>query len=94
MECMTDIREGRGSVINRTRGRLDFTLLVEISNHSLDVINTMVFSPYAGGPITLDHENVVKAYSASPSMLGRGHTLFEPGGPVWVSNGTSIIPVY
>jgi len=44
----------------------------------------MAFSPYAGGPITLDHENTVKAYSASPSMLGRGHTLFEPQGPVWV----------
>ncbi|KAF9023472.1 hypothetical protein BDZ89DRAFT_1136660 [Hymenopellis radicata] len=56
LECMTDIREGRGSVMNRTR----------------DVINTMIFSPYAGGPITIDHVNIVKAYSASPSMLEEG----------------------
>ena len=32
----------------------------------------------------MDHENTVKAYSASPSMLGRGHSLIEPQGPVWV----------
>ncbi|KAF8908364.1 hypothetical protein CPB85DRAFT_1522196 [Mucidula mucida] len=76
MECMTDIREGRGSVMNRTR----------------DVINTMIFSPYAGGPITIDHENIVKAYSASPSMLGRGHTLLEPGGPVWCISTSDMHP--
>jgi len=34
----------------------------------------------------MDHENTVKVYSASPSMLGRGHSLFEPQGPVWVCN--------
>lgn len=45
----------------------------------------MAFSPFTGGPITMDHENTVKAYSASPSMLGRGHSLMEPQGPVWVS---------
>lgn len=48
------------------------------------MINALVFSAFAGGPITMDHENTVKAYSASPSMLGRGHSLFEPQGPVWV----------
>ncbi|PFH47653.1 hypothetical protein AMATHDRAFT_77094 [Amanita thiersii Skay4041] len=67
VECITDIREGRGSVMNRTR----------------DVINTLTYSTFSGGPITIDHENVVKAYSASPSMLGRGHTLMDPQGPVW-----------
>jgi len=50
-----------------------------------DVVNTMSFSPFAGGPITMDHEHTVKAYSASPSMLGRGHALADPQGPVWVS---------
>jgi hypothetical protein len=50
----------------------------------LDVINTMAFSPFVGGPATIDHENIVKLYSASPGMLGRGHVLFEPDGPVWV----------
>ncbi|ESK88790.1 hypothetical protein Moror_17124 [Moniliophthora roreri MCA 2997] len=67
MACMTDIREGRGVVMNRTR----------------DVINAMTHSPFVGGPITIDHENIVKAYSASPRMLGRGHLLLEPQGPVW-----------
>ncbi|KAK0439584.1 hypothetical protein EV421DRAFT_2010452 [Armillaria borealis] len=76
MECMTDIRDGRGSVMNRTR----------------DVINTMAFSPFAGGPITIDHENIVKAYSASPSMLGRGHTLMEPQGPVWCLSASDYHP--
>ncbi|KAM6500158.1 hypothetical protein JOM56_003172 [Amanita muscaria] len=67
VECITDIREGHGSVMNRTR----------------DVINTVAYSPYACGLITIDHENIIKSYSASPSMLGRGHTLMDPQGPVW-----------
>ncbi|KAJ7935449.1 hypothetical protein B0H13DRAFT_476486 [Mycena leptocephala] len=62
LECLTDIREGHGSVMNRTR----------------DVINAMTYSPFGGGPITIDHENIVKVYSVSPSMLGRGHILMEP----------------
>ncbi|THH16490.1 hypothetical protein EW146_g4149 [Bondarzewia mesenterica] len=49
----------------------------------IHVINSIPFSPYAGGPVTIDHENIIKSYSASPSMLGRGHTLMEPSGPVW-----------
>ncbi|KAF9462752.1 hypothetical protein BDZ94DRAFT_707255 [Collybia nuda] len=76
MECMTDIREGHGSVMNRTR----------------DVINAMAFSPFGGGPVTIDHENIVKAYSASPSMLGRGHTLLEPQGPVWSVSASDYHP--
>ncbi|KAF8177239.1 hypothetical protein BJ912DRAFT_986062 [Pholiota molesta] len=76
MECLTDIRDGRGSVMNRTR----------------DVINALTFSPFAGGPITMDHENTVKAYSASASMLGRGHSLFEPQGPVWSVHASDYHP--
>ncbi|EPQ57805.1 hypothetical protein GLOTRDRAFT_37215, partial [Gloeophyllum trabeum ATCC 11539] len=34
----------------------------------------------------IDHENIVKVYQTAPSMLGRGHTLIEPGGPVWGVN--------
>lgn len=60
--------------------------LIFLAFFSKDVINALVFSPFAGGPITMDHENTVKAYSASPSMLGRGHSLFEPQGPVWVGH--------
>jgi len=52
----------------------------------------MAFSPFGGGPVTIDHENIVKAYSASPSMLGRGHTLLEPQGPVWVGFLKSFAP--
>jgi hypothetical protein len=44
----------------------------------------MTFSPYQGGPVTIDHENIVKAYSLSPLMLGRGHILLDPDGPSWV----------
>jgi transcription factor C subunit 6 len=34
--------------------------------------------------VTVDHENMVKSFSSAPSMLGRGHALTEPRGPVWV----------
>ncbi|KDR73824.1 hypothetical protein GALMADRAFT_72049 [Galerina marginata CBS 339.88] len=76
MECLTDIRQNRGSVMNRTR----------------DIINGLAFSAFGGGPITMDHENTVKAYSASPSMLGRGHSLFEPQGPVWSVSASEYHP--
>ena len=88
MECLTDIRDGHGAVINRTKGLImSFQSTVRFINvflTLLDVVNSLAFSPYTGGPITMDHENTVKAYSASPSMLGRGHSLVEPQGPVWV----------
>ena len=47
-------------------------------------MHSLALSPYSVGPITMDHENTlrVKAYSASPSMLGRGHSLVEPQGSV------------
>ncbi|GBE81838.1 hypothetical protein SCP_0402120 [Sparassis crispa] len=67
VECLTDIRDLAGNIMNRTR----------------DVINSLCYSPYCGGPITIDHENIVKTYSISPSMLGRGRTLLEPDGPSW-----------
>ena len=49
-----------------------------------DVVTTICYSPYAGSAITIDHENIIKAYSVAPSMLGRGHTLLELNGPIWV----------
>ncbi|PCH37809.1 hypothetical protein WOLCODRAFT_95877 [Wolfiporia cocos MD-104 SS10] len=67
VECLTDIRELTGNVMNRTR----------------DVVNSLCFSTYCGGPVTIDHENIVKSYSLSPGMLGRGHAILEPDGPVW-----------
>ncbi|KAJ7164647.1 hypothetical protein C8R43DRAFT_1095171 [Mycena crocata] len=76
LECLTDIREGHGSVMNRTR----------------DVINAMTYSPFGGGPITIDHENIVKVYSVSPSMLGRGHILMEPQGPIWSLHASDYHP--
>jgi transcription factor C subunit 6 len=36
----------------------------------------------------IDHDNTVKAYSVSPSTLGRGHVLLEPDGPAWVRTTT------
>ncbi|KAF7976766.1 hypothetical protein HWV62_5766 [Athelia sp. TMB] len=67
MECITDLRAPQGNIINRTR----------------DVIPTATYTVYGGGVVTIDHENTIKAYSASAGMLGRGHALFEPNGPVW-----------
>ena len=49
-----------------------------------DVINSATYSAFTTGPIMIDHDNTVKSYSVSPSMLGRGHILMEPDGPVWV----------
>ncbi|KAI0929118.1 hypothetical protein AcW1_006148 [Taiwanofungus camphoratus] len=68
VECLTDIRDLAGNVMNRTR----------------DVVNSLCYSQFCGGPITIDHENIIKTYSVAPSMLGRGHTLLEPDGPAWV----------
>ncbi|KAH7889341.1 hypothetical protein F5I97DRAFT_1993652 [Phlebopus sp. FC_14] len=76
VECLTDVREPHGNVINRTR----------------DVINSATYSAFATGPIMIDHDNTVKAYSVSPSMLGRGHVLMEPGGPVWSVNASDYHP--
>lgn len=85
VECLTDIREGRGAIMNRTRGIHCFCFFNSPLKYSFkDVINAITYSPFTGGPITMDRENTVKAYSASPSMLGRGHTLLEPKGSVWV----------
>ncbi|KIY46871.1 hypothetical protein FISHEDRAFT_46417 [Fistulina hepatica ATCC 64428] len=67
MEAFTDIREARRSVMNRTR----------------DIIHTIAFSPYLSGIVTVDHDNIIKLYSMTPSTLGRSNTLMEPQGPVW-----------
>jgi transcription factor C subunit 6 len=46
-------------------------------------VNTVTYSPYAGGPISID-QGSVKVVSLSPAMLNKGHTVTEPDGPVWV----------
>jgi WD40 repeat protein len=96
VECLTDIRDPHGNVMNRTRGKSFENLWNSMLIHAsitihADVINSVTYSPYGGGPVTIDHENTVKAYSASPSMLGRGHMLLEPNGPVWVRNSTRLV---
>ena len=50
-----------------------------------DAINSITYSPFLSAVVTIDHENIIKSYSVSPSTLGRGHALMDPGGPVWVS---------
>ncbi|KAI0636554.1 hypothetical protein C8Q77DRAFT_1093294 [Trametes polyzona] len=76
VECITDIRDMRGNVINRTR----------------DVVTAMEFSTYTGSAVTIDHENMIKAYSVSPSTLGRGHTVLEPNGPIWSLSASDYHP--
>ncbi|KAF9651500.1 hypothetical protein BDM02DRAFT_3091246 [Thelephora ganbajun] len=62
-----DLRDGVMNEFNRTR----------------DVVNDISFSPYIAGAISIDHENSVKVFSASPSLLGKGHNLFNANGPIW-----------
>ncbi|KAI0362573.1 hypothetical protein OH77DRAFT_1467456 [Trametes cingulata] len=76
VECITDIRDMCGNAINRTR----------------DVVTAMEFSTYIGSAVTIDHENMIKAYSVSPSTLGRGHTVLEPNGPVWSLSASDYHP--
>jgi len=54
-----------------------------LNDESVDIVTTMSYSSYGGGPVTIDHENIVKVFVVSPGMLGRGHTLLEPQSPVW-----------
>ncbi|KAI8982792.1 hypothetical protein BD414DRAFT_515960 [Trametes punicea] len=76
VECITDIRDMCGNVINRTR----------------DIVTAMEYSPYTGSAITIDHENMIKAFSVTPTMLGRGHTIFEPNGPIWSISASDYHP--
>ncbi|KIJ44255.1 hypothetical protein M422DRAFT_228294 [Sphaerobolus stellatus SS14] len=71
-QMVTDIREQRSNVMNRTR----------------DVSNSISFSHHVGGSLISDNENMLKNFSLIPSMLGRGHIIIEPCGPIW-SIGTS-----
>jgi len=76
LQCLTDIRELGGYVFNRTR----------------DAINSITYSPFLSAVVTIDHENIIKSYSVSPSTLGRGHTLMDPGGPVWSVSASDYHP--
>ncbi|KAH9980956.1 hypothetical protein BGW80DRAFT_1162238 [Lactifluus volemus] len=76
LQCLTDIREVGGYVFNRTR----------------DAINSVTYSPYLSAVVTIDHENTIKSYSVSPSTLGRGHALMDPGGPVWSVSASDYHP--
>ncbi|KAF9532755.1 hypothetical protein CPB83DRAFT_806345 [Crepidotus variabilis] len=67
LECLLDAREGRGVTMNRTR----------------DVITSVTYSSFVGGPISIDRDNMVKDYSISPVLLGRGHVLYELQGTAW-----------
>lgn len=51
-------------------------------------MNTVCYSPYAGGTISID-QGAVKVVSLSPLMLNKGHTVTEPDGPVWVRTTSS-----
>ncbi|KAI0831441.1 hypothetical protein BC628DRAFT_1336499 [Trametes gibbosa] len=76
VEYITDIRDMCGNVLNRTR----------------DLVMAMEFSTYTGSAVTVDHENMIKAYSVSPSTLGRGHTVLEPNGPIWSLSASDYHP--
>ena len=85
MECLSDTRERTPIVLNRTRGvSIRLAPRSNTQRPFADVVNSMNYSAYYGGPITVDQENTVKAYSLAPAMLGRGHKYLEPNGPIWV----------
>lgn len=52
----------------------------------LDVMNSITYSHYAGGVVGSDGENIMKAFSIHPTMLGRGHVILESSGPIWVGS--------
>ncbi|KAJ3559407.1 hypothetical protein NM688_g374 [Phlebia brevispora] len=72
---VTDIREPYGNEIYRTR----------------DVINSVCYSPYYGGSISLD-QGQVKAESLAPVMLNKGHALLDPDGPTWSLHASDYHP--
>ena len=80
-----DIREPYGNEIYRTRGRHFPTSIsiIGIFIQVQDVIHTVCYSTYSGGPISVD-QGQVKVISFAPVMLNKGHTLLDPDGPVWV----------
>ncbi|KAH0825856.1 hypothetical protein J3R83DRAFT_7521 [Lanmaoa asiatica] len=87
VECLTDIREPHGNLVNRTRGMSpcheSAFPCFEHTLSSTDVIDSATYSMFATGPIMINHDNSVKSSSVSPSVLGRGRVLMEPDGPVW-----------
>ncbi|KAI9065456.1 hypothetical protein FKP32DRAFT_1624196 [Trametes sanguinea] len=76
VESITDIRDMSPNVINRTR----------------DVVTALEFSTYTGSAVTVDHENMIKGFSVSPTMLGRGHAILEPKGPIWSISASDYHP--
>ena len=93
-QIVTDIRDLRGNIMNRTRGMVHKCNRWWLSyTYVTDVINSIVFSHHMGGPIASDHENLIKNFGLTPSTLGRGHGLLEPSGPVWVCISPAVITI-
>ncbi|KAG8967024.1 hypothetical protein FRC03_010871 [Tulasnella sp. 419] len=59
---------------------------------SRDTINSVVFSPWCGGPITIEGEIAVKWYSMLPHVIGRGHGVLQTSGPVWALSASDYHP--
>lgn len=90
---LLDTREQTINEMARYRGRFrfflsslpsDLDLLHSFLCECADVINSVVFAPWAGGPIWTD-SNVVKWGNISPHEIGRGHSAMQTVGSVWVS---------
>lgn len=82
-ETLLDVRMGHAVSMNRTRGLL-FSFIRTYLTLTLDVVTSVAYSPYTGGPIAIDRDNTVKEYSISPSLLGRGHLICDLQAPAWV----------
>lgn len=83
-----DIRDGLMNEFNRTRGLSHLFRCCLSALQNADVVNDIGFSPYITGAVSIDHENSLKMFSVSPISLGKGHNLFNAGGPIWVRHTT------
>lgn len=54
------------------------------NNGLLDVISSVAFAPWTGGPIWSE-SGITKWGSVSPVEIGRGHLTMQSDGHVWVS---------
>ncbi|EJD05772.1 uncharacterized protein FOMMEDRAFT_104009 [Fomitiporia mediterranea MF3/22] len=76
-EIVTDLRDGWGCILNRTR----------------DVVLAMTYSNFTEGVVTIDLDYSVKTYAMAPGILGRGNIVIESGGPVWSLHASDYHPL-
>jgi transcription factor C subunit 6 len=89
VEILTDLREGNGYAWNRTRGTLAVYCACGYPRLKCitfpDLVSGLTYSTYSLSFGAVGNDSTVKGFSVSPALLGRGNTILEPEGFVWVS---------